>query len=94
MTNTKITRTINVATIRYTYADMNAKTVESNAVNMATTQKVTDKQAERFVKSMLSNVGVLLSVDSITYESRLYEMDLQTFIEHAKYIGDGRVTLE
>lgn len=93
MTNTKITRTVNIATISYTYADMNSKTVETNAVNMATTQKVTDKQAEKFVNAMLNNVGVLLKIDSITYTSKLYEMDLQTFIEHATYVGNGRVTL-
>lgn len=91
MKTTNITRTINTATATLTYVDLQKMAVETVEESIVTTQKVTEKDF-----SNMYNDGKnykLLKVDNIRYSSKLYEMDLETFVKYAKEVGKGRVTL-
>lgn len=91
MKNTNITRTINIATATITYVDLKALSVVTTDVSIVTTKKVSEKD---FVKKY--NDGILckqIKVDNIRYESKLYEMSLEDFIEYGTEVGNGRVTL-
>lgn len=91
MKSINITRTINTATATVTYVDMNDLKVKEKTFSIPTTQKVNEKA---FTKSLENDETVkVLKVSEITYESALYEMDLQTFMTYATRVGDGRVTL-
>lgn len=91
MTNTKITRTINTATASVVLFDISTEQLEHTVVQYYTTQKITEKE---IVKMLESEQPVkVLKVEKIVYTSDLYEMDVNTFVENAKKIGTGRVTL-
>lgn len=91
MKNTNITRTINTATATLTYVDLKAMKVVTSDESMVTTQKVTEKDFSKMYND--GETYKLLKVDNIRYTSKLYEMDLETFVKYATEIGDGRVTL-
>ena len=91
MKNTNITRTINIATATITYVNLKAMAIETVDVSIVTTQKVSEKD---FVKCYNDgNIYKQIKVDNIRYESKLYEMSLEDFIEYGTEVGNGRVTL-
>lgn len=91
MKTTNITRTINTATATLTYVDLQKMAVETVEESIVTTQKVTEKDFSNMYND--GKIYKLLKVDNIRYSSKLYEMDLETFVKYAKEIGEGRVTL-
>ena len=91
MKNTNITRTINTATATITYVDLHLLRIETTDVSIVTTQKVTEKDFEKFYNDGVNNKQV--KVTNIRYESKLYEMSLEDFIQYATVVGNGRVTL-
>lgn len=91
MKNINITRTINTATATLTYVDLNLMKVMAVDASIVTTQKVSEKDF-----SGLYNDGTmfkLLKVENIRYSSKLYEMDLETFVRYGTEVGEGRITL-
>lgn len=91
MKSTNITRTINTATATITYVDLHLLRIETTDVSIVTTQKVTEKDFEKFYNDGVNNKQV--KVCNIRYESKLYEMSLEDFIQYATVVGNGRVTL-
>ena len=91
MKNTNITRTINTATATLTYVDLKQMTVMTSDVSIVTTQKVSEKDFTNWFND--GELFKLLKVENIRYSSKLYEMDLETFVKYATEIGNGRVTL-
>lgn len=91
MKNINITRTINTATATLTYVDLKLMKVMNADVSIVTTQKVSEK--DFFGQYNDGEFFKLLKVENIRYTSKLYEMDLETFVKYGTEIGDGRVTL-
>ena len=91
MKNTNITRTINTATATITYVDLVTMAVETEDVSIVTTQKVSEKDFVKWYND--GNIYKQIKVDNIRYESKLYEMSLEDFIEYGTEVGNGRVTL-
>ena len=93
MKNQKITRTITIASIDAVTFNTEKELVEKKHVNIPTMQKLTDKDIEEYVTTAFQNCKFLM-VDSIEYITSLYSIDLQTFVNHADIIGDGRKALK
>lgn len=93
MKNQKITRTITVADVYAVTFNTEKELVEKKHVNIPTMQKLTDKDIEEYVTTAFQNCKFLM-VDSIEYRTNLYAIDLQTFVNHAVIIGDGRKALK
>lgn len=56
-------------------------------------QKLNDKEIEEHVTTEFENCKFLM-VDAIEYRTNLYAIDLQTFVNNADIIGDGRKALK
>ena len=91
MKNINITRTINTATATLTYVDLKQMKVMSSDESIVTTQKVSEKDFAGWFND--GELFKLLKVENIRYSSKLYEMDLETFVKYGTEIGNGRVTL-
>ena len=62
-------------------------------MTIPTMQKLTDKDIEEYVVAEFENCKFLM-IESIEYITNLYAIDLQTFVNHAIIIGDGRKALK
>lgn len=77
-----ITRTISTTSGDVLYFDFDAK--ENKTERMTVNGKM---NAEKFLKSVKPD-GMVLMVDNVETESKLYGMTLETFIEHAEEITE------
>lgn len=93
MKNQKITRTISIASVDVALYDMNNNAIKTVHFAIPTMQKLTDKDIEEYISENFSTFK-FLKVLNAEYETSLFEIDLQTFVEHAKVIGSGRKSLK
>lgn len=77
-----ITRTISTTSGDVLYFDFDAK--ENRTERMTVNGKM---NAEKFLKSVKPD-GMVLMVDNVETESKLYGMTVETFIEHAEEITE------
>lgn len=93
MKNQKITRTISIADIDIVAFNSEKKAVENKHMIIPTMHKLTDNDIEEYVTSEFKNCKFLM-VESIEYRTNLYAIDLQSFVNNADVIGDGRKELK
>ena len=93
MKNQKITRTITIANMDVALYDLSNNAVKNVNLAIPTTQKLTDKDVEEYVAENFQTFK-FLKVLNVEYVTSLFEIDLQTFYEHAKVIGLGRKALK
>lgn len=93
MKKEKITRTVSIANMDVALYDLNNNAVKNVHFAIPTTQKLTDKDVEEYISENFQTFK-FLKVLNVEYETSLFEIDLQTFVEHAKVIGDGRKSLK
>lgn len=93
MKKEKITRTVSIANMDVALYDLSNNAVKNVHLAIPTTQKLADKDVEEYVSENFQTFK-FLKVLNVEYETSLFEIDLQTFIEHAKVIGTGRKALK
>lgn len=93
MKNQKITRTVSIATVDAALYDMANNAVKNVHLAIPTMQKLAEKDVEEYISENFSTFK-FLKVLNAEYETSLFEIDLQTFVEHAKVIGSGRKALK
>lgn len=93
MKNQKITRTVSIANMDVALYDMDSNAVKTVHLAIPTMQKLTDKDVEEYISENFSTFK-FLKVLNIEYETSLFEIGLQTFVEHAKVIGSGRKAMK
>ena len=85
----KITRSINVTTVKAVFANIEDMTiVEKNVVVVG--------ECEKEIKKELESQGELDGLKFVAEkarqtENRLYEMTEEDFVLHGSYVGDGRL---
>lgn len=88
----KITRTINYcdATVKvYNNAEDSMETVTKSII---TERKLSEKEIKKEIEK--DETYTCLKVLETQYVSNLYEMSLETFLQYATYVGEGRKTIE
>ena len=93
MKNQKITRTVSIASMNVALYDLENNAVKNVHFSIPTMQKLTDKDVEEYISENFSTFKFLKVLD-VVYETSLFEIDLETFVEHAKVIGSGRKALK
>lgn len=86
----RITRSI--STTKATLMLVNVESAEIHNDTITIAGIADEKSALKYAKKMLENDQTkVVSVVSLSTESKLYAMDEDTFIQNAEVIGEGRI---